>query len=256
MRRLSRLLVALISLLSAPLVDAGVLRVAVASNFADVVRELAPLFVKESGHNLLISSGSSGKLYSQIENGAPFEVLLSADTRIPAKVEASGLAVAGSRFVYAKGRLALWSAKPGLFGDGEAYLRAAAFNHLAIANPKTAPYGLAAQQTLERLGLWQPLQGKLVQGESIAQAFQFAATGNAEAGLAALSQVRAWKGTPGSVWEVPAEFHAPIEQGAALLKKGEANPAAAAFLQFLKGETARQVIRAYGYDDSRGIDAP
>jgi molybdate transport system substrate-binding protein len=221
--------------------------VAVAANFTDATRQLIPLFEQSTGHTVKASFGSTGKLYSQIENGAPFEVFLAADTKRPAKAETEALAVAGSSFVYAKGKLVLWSAKPGLFPAGEAYLKTAAFDHLALANPKTAPYGLAAQQVMAHLGLLSALSPKLVKGDSIAQTFQFVVTGNAQAGFVASSQIKAWRGDAGSVWEIPAEYYSPIEQTAVLLKKGESNPAAQAFLDFLKSDASRKVIVEYGY---------
>lgn len=226
---------------------AGDVSVAVAANFTDATRVIVPLFEKASGHTLKVSFGSTGKLYSQIEHGAPFEVFLAADSKRPQMAEAEGLAVAGTRFTYARGKLALWSPKATAFTDGEGYLKAAKFEHAAIANPRTAPYGLAAQQVLEHLGLWSTLQGKLVRGDSIAQTFQFAATGNAEVGFVALSQVKAWKGGEGSSWVIPQTYYAPIEQQAVLLKTGEENPAAHELLAFLKGDAAHRVISEYGY---------
>lgn len=233
--------------LSAGLTQAGEVSVAVAANFTDATRDIVPLFEMATGHTIKVSFGSTGKLYSQIEHGAPFEVFLAADSKRPQKAEAEGLAVAGTRFTYAKGKLALWSPKASAFTDGEVYLKAAKFEHAAIANPKTAPYGLAAQQVMEHLGLWSAMQGKLVQGDSIAQTFQFAATGNAEVGFVALSQVKAWKKSEGTAWAIPQVYYAPIEQQAVLLKTGEANPAARELLAFLKGDAARKVISGYGY---------
>ena len=227
--------------------DAGEVKVAVAANFTDAAREIAGRFERWSGHTAKVSYGSSGKLYAQIEHGAPFEVLLAADAERPAKAEAEGLAVPGSRFTYAEGRLVLWSAAADRFEDGGAYLNGGAFRRAAIANPKTAPYGAAARQVLERLGLWGRLSDRLVRGDSIAQAFQFTATGNAEAGLVALSQVKGWRGEPGSLWVIPASYYDPIAQQAVLLKRGEENPAARAFLAFLRGAEARAVIAGYGY---------
>ena len=229
---------------------AGEVSIAVAANFTDATRQLAPLFEQATGHRLKISYGSTGKLYAQIEHGAPFEVFLAADSVRPLKAEQAGLAVPGSRFVYARGRLVLWSAKAGLFDAGESYLQTAGFAHLAMANPKTAPYGLAARQVLEHLGLWSALQSRLVRGDSIAQTFQFVATGNAEAGFVAYSQVKGWPGEAGSLWVIPQAYYAPIEQAAVLLQKGAANPAARVFLAFLKGAAAREVIEGYGY----GVD--
>lgn len=222
--------------------------IAVAANFTEASREIASLFEKATGHTTKISYGSSGKLYSQIEFGAPFEVFLAADTQRPSKAEKAGLAVAGSRFVYARGKLVLWSAKPNLFDSGEAFLRRGVFQHIALANPKTAPYGLAAEQVMRHLGLLEQLTPKLVQGDSVAQTFQFAATGNADAGFVALAQTRSWKGDRGTLWQIPADYYASIEQAAVLLKKGEANPAAAAYLEFLKSDAARKVIERFGYE--------
>lgn len=236
----------LLAAVSMPL-TAGELSVAVAANFTDATRDIVPLFEKETGHKVKVSFGSTGKLYSQIENGAPFEVFLAADSKRPKKAEVENLAVKGSRFTYAMGKLALWSPQAGQFSNAETYLKKGSFAHVAIANPKTAPYGLAAQQVMEHLGLWRKLQGKIVQGDSIAQTFQFAASGNAEIGFVALSQVKAWKESKGSLWEIPQSNYAPIEQQAVLLKKGESNDAAKAFLDFLKGSAARKVITGYGY---------
>jgi molybdate transport system substrate-binding protein len=228
-------------------VMAGEVSVAVAANFTDATRQMVPLFEKATGHKAKVSYGSTGKLYAQIEHGAPFEVFLAADTKRPVKAEQAGLAVPGSRFIYAKGKLVLWSNRSGLVDDGEAFLKNAAFAHLAMANPKTAPYGLAARQVMEHLGLWGPLQSKLVRGDSIAQTFQFAVTGNAEAGFVAYSQVKAWKGAAGSAWVIPTAYYDPIDQSAVLLKKGASNPAAKAFLDFLQSDAARKVIEGFGY---------
>ena len=230
-----------------PRVEAEEVLIAVAANFIDASREIAPLFERVSGHTTRISYGSTGKLYSQIEHGAPFELFLAADTQRPIKAEEEGMAVPGTRFIYAKGKLVLWSVKPGLFNDAEGFLRQGDFDHLALANPKTAPYGLAAQQVMHQLGVLPSLTAKLVRGESIAQAFQFTATGNAELGFVALAQIKTWKGEAGTLWEIPAEYYSPIAQAAVLLKKGEANPAATAYLEFLKSDVAREVIERYGY---------
>lgn len=221
--------------------------VAVAANFTDATRDIVPLFEKASGHTVKASFGSTGKLYAQIEHGAPFEVFLAADSKRPKKAEAEGLAVDGTRFTYAFGKLALWSPKADLLDNAQAYLKAAEFKRAAIANPKTAPYGLAAQQVMEHLGIWAEVKGKLVQGDSIAQAFQFVATGNVEVGFVALSQVNAWNTSEGSVWEIPQEYYTPIEQQGVLLEKGRDSAAARAFLAFLKSDAARAVITGYGY---------
>lgn len=233
--------------LLALIAQAGEVSVAVAANFTDATRDIIPQFEKATGHSAKVSFGSTGKLYAQIEHGAPFEVFLAADSMRPQKAEAEGLAVAGTRFTYARGKLALWSLKANAFTDAEAYLKAARFEHVAIANPRTAPYGMAAQQVMEHLGIWSTLQTRLVRGDSIAQTFQFAATGNVEVGFVALSQVIAWKEGTSTVWAIPQTYYAPIEQQAVLLKRGEANPAALALLEFLKGDAARKVISGYGY---------
>jgi molybdate transport system substrate-binding protein len=222
-------------------------KIAVAANFTDATREITPLFEKATGHSARISYGSTGKLYSQIEHGAPFELFLAADTKRPIKAEKEGLAVPGSRFVYAKGKLVLWSVKPDLFEDGEAFLKHGAFDHLALANPKTAPYGLAAEQVMQHIGAFDKLTPRLVKGDSISQTFQFIATGNAQAGFVALAQIKGWEGEAGTLWEIPENYYAPIEQAAVLLKKGESNPAAIAYLDFLKSTAAREVIERYGY---------
>jgi molybdate transport system substrate-binding protein len=222
-------------------------RIAVAANFTDVTRQIVPLFEQATGHTTRISYGSTGMLFSQIENGAPFDLFLAADTRRPVKAEAEGLAVPGSRFIYARGKLVLWSAHQSAFAAGETFLKQGEFAHAAIANPKTAPYGLAARQVMEHLGLWQTLQPRLVRGDSIAQTFQFVATGNADIGFVAWSQVKAWQGAPGTTWQIPADYYDPIDQAAVLLKRGENNPAALAFLAFLKHDSARAVIERFGY---------
>ena len=227
--------------------QAGEVSVAVAANFTDVTRDIVPLFEKATGHTVRVSFGSTGKLFSQIEHGAPFELFLAADGQRAQRAEDERLAVAGTRFTYAIGKLALWSPKADAFTDGEAYLKAATFERAAIANPRTAPYGLAARQVMERLGIWSTVEGKIVRGDSIAQTFQFVATGNVEAGFVALSQVKAWRRGEGSVWVIPQSYYAPIAQQAVLLKRGEKNPAARDLLAFLKGEAARKVITDYGY---------
>jgi molybdate transport system substrate-binding protein len=228
---------------------AGEARVAVAANFAVPMQRLAADFERESGHRLLVSSGATGKFHAQIANGAPFEVFLAADDETPARLEREGLAVPGSRFTYAIGRLVLWSARAGYVDERGAVLERGDFRHLALANPKTAPYGAAAEETLRSLGLLDKLRPRFVQGENIAQAFQFVASGNAELGFVALAQVPGG-GAPagGSLWVVPAAMHAPIRQDAALLVRGRDNPAALTFLAYLKSEKAKTVIRAYGYE--------
>jgi molybdate transport system substrate-binding protein len=241
MKRLA--LVALV-LLFATRAGAESVHVAVATNFATTCNAIGAAFTAATQHDVVISEGSSGKLAAQIANGAPFEVFLSADALRPAKLEAEQKTVAGTRFVYAVGKLALWSARPD-FVKGEATLRGDAFRHLAIANPELAPYGAAARDVLQHLQLWDALQPKLVRGEDIGQAFHFVSTGNAELGFVALSQIAA--NDDGSRWLVPQDLYAPIEQQAVLLLPGRDDPAARAFLEFLKGDAARALIEAAGY---------
>lgn len=213
------------------------------------MQKIAAEFEKESGHKAALSFGSTGKFYAQIRNGAPFELFLAADDETPARLEREGMVVAGSRFTYAIGQLALWSARPGYVDDKGEVLKKGAFDHLAIANPRLAPYGAAAVEVLTKMGLLARLEGRFVQGENIAQTFQFVSTGNAELGFVALSQVYAdGKLKTGSAWIVPASLHGPIRQDAVVLIRGKDNPAAAALVKFLKSDKARAVIRSYGYD--------
>ena len=227
-------------------------RVAVAANFATPMKQLAAQFQTETGHQAVLSVGASGKLYAQIKSGAPFDVLLSADTETPARLVQEGVAVAASRFTYATGRLVLWSAQPGLVdGKGEV-LKTGQFKHLALAAPQLAPYGAAAVQTLTQLGVLARVSPRWVQGESIGQTYSFVATGNAELGFVALSQVYA-NGvnaviSSGSAWVVPETLHSPLHQDAVLLTRARGNAGAAALLAFLKTEKARAAIRAFGYD--------
>jgi len=223
-------------------------QVAVAANFTAPLQAIAAEFEKDTGHTVVASFGATGQLYAQIQHGAPFEVLLSADASTPAKLESEGLGVKGSRFTYAVGNLVLWSATPGYLDGSDAVLKANQYQHLALANPKAAPYGLAASEVLEKLGLSEAVQGKLVEGQSISQTYQFIATGNAELGFVALSQVyKDGQLNGGSAWRVPAELHTPIKQDGLLLKKGVHNPAAMAFIEYLKGAKATAIIRSYGY---------
>ncbi|MFO1217826.1 MAG: molybdate ABC transporter substrate-binding protein [Burkholderiaceae bacterium] len=228
-------------------------QVAVAANFAGPLQRIAEAFGAATGHRLVVSSGATGKFYTQIVSGAPFEVLLAADDETPARLVAEGHAVAGTAFTYAIGRLVLWSAQPGLVDAQGAVLASDAIRHIAIANPKVAPYGAAAMQVLRSRGLAQALAPRLVTAESIAQAFQFVATGNAEIGFVALSQAAApGKPAAGSWWLVPQNLHDELEQGAVLLRAGAGNPAARSLLAFLKSDAALQLIREHGY----GVPAP
>ncbi len=228
---------------------AAEVQVAVAANFTAPIKEIAAEFEKDTGHKVAIAFGATGKFYAQIVNGAPFEVFLAADDSTPAKLEGEGAIVAGSRFTYAIGKLVLWSAKENFVDDQGAVLNNPAIRHLSVANPKTAPYGAAAMATLTQLGLADAYRGRMVQGENITQTHQFVATGNAELGFVALSQVyKDGRLTSGSGWVVPAAFHQPIRQDAVILARGRDNPAAAALVDYLKGPKAAAVIRSYGYD--------
>jgi molybdate transport system substrate-binding protein len=223
--------------------------VAVAANFNKPMTEIAAEFTKATGHTAQLSFGSSGKFVSQVENGGPFEVFLSADEKGPKKLEAAGLAVTSSHFTYALGKLVLWSAKPGYVDDQGKILATGGFQHVALADPKLAPYGAAAIETLKNLKLLDKLQPLFVQGENIAQTYQFISTDNAELGFVALSQVIAdGKISSGSGWIVPSELHSPIRQSAVLLEKATKNPAAWALLDFLKTAPALEIIKKYGYD--------
>ena len=223
--------------------------VAVAANFAEVMERLEADFEAESPHGITVTTGSTGKLYAQIVNGAPFDLLLAADQARPELLEQQGIAVRGTRFTYASGRLSLWSADPAAFdGDGAAWLRRGGFRRLAIANPDLAPYGVAARQVLESLGVHEAVAGRLVFGENVGQVHAMVATGNAEAGLVARAYVASPRNRePGSRWDVPADLHAPIRQDAVLLMRAEDNSAARDLLAFLRREDVRQVIADYGY---------
>lgn len=222
--------------------------VAVAANFIAPMQKIATAFEQATGHKAVLSSGATGKFYAQITHGAPFQVLLAADDTTPERLEHEGRTVAGSRFTYAVGQLVLWSAQPGYVDAQGQVLRTGDFAHLAIANPKLAPYGLAAQQTLDKLGVAARVQPRLVMGENIAQTYQFVASGNAQLGFVALSQVMEdGRIARGSAWRVPASLHEPIRQDAVLLAAGKDSAAARALLQYLRSDAARAVIRSYGY---------
>jgi molybdate transport system substrate-binding protein len=227
----------------------GTVSVAVAANFAAPLARMAEGFTAATGHRLRVSAGATGKFYTQIAaGGAPFEVLLAADDTTPARLVREGHAVAGTAFTYAIGQLVLWSATPGLVDPEGAVLRSARFTRLALANPRLAPYGQAAHQVLQALGLAQTLAPRLVTGDSIAQAYQFTATGNAEIGFVALSQVQQpGQRVPGSLWRVPPALYTALRQDAVLLKAGTGNPAARALLAHLQGPEARALMAAFGY---------
>ena len=224
-------------------------QVAVAANFTAPMQQIAAQFEKDSGHKAVLSFGATGKFYAQIVNGAPFELLLAADDETPARLEKEGQGVAGSRFTYAIGKLVLWSADPALVDAKGEILKKGGFRHLALANPKTAPYGAAAVETMSKLGVLGTLQPLFVQGENISQTQQFITTGNAELGFVALSQVfKDGRITGGSAWIVPAGLYEPIRQDAVLLARGRDKPAAAALAAYLKGDKAKAVIRSFGYE--------
>jgi len=230
---------------SAPPEDAREVRVAVATNFAEVMEELAERFEAASGHEVLVSAASSGAHYAQIRNGAPFDVFLSADRERPELLEREGAAIAGTRFTYAVGRLALWSPDAALVDDRGEVLESGQFRYLAIANPELAPYGAAARQVLEGRGLWDGIQDRLVRGQDIGQTYAFVFSRNAELGFVALSQIqRPDVETEGSWWLVPDSEHDPIEQQAVLLVD---TPAARQFLAYLRGAEAAALIRSFGY---------
>lgn len=224
-------------------------QVAVAANFAEPIKAIAAVLEKTTGHTLKITVGATGRLTAQIKNGAPFDVLLAADTRSPAQLEADGLAQPGSRYTYATGKLVLWSADATKVDAQGAVLKTDGFRKLAIANPKTAPYGAAAVEVIDKLGLSATLTPKLVQGESIGQAYNFAYTGNAEIAFVAMSQVlEGGRLKSGSMWVVPQTLYAPIQQDAVLLKTGASNEAAKALMKLLQSPNIKDLIRSYGYD--------
>lgn len=229
--------------------SAGEVLVAQAANFLKPMEEIGAAFEKATGHKVRISSGSTGKLYAQIKNGAPFDLFFAADERRPKLLEEEGLTVPGGRFTYAVGRLTLWSRDADrVTGDGAAVLRHGSFDHLAIANPKTAPFGSAAVRAMEKLGLYDGLQSKIVQGENVGQAFQFVASGNAELGFVSLSQVLDPRiGNTGSRWDVPEELYDALKMDAVQLTRSEGNESARVLLDFMKGVEARAIIERYGY---------
>lgn len=224
-------------------------QVAVAANFTAPIQAIAKAFEADTGHKLVAAYGATGQFYTQIKNGAPFEVFLAADDTTPAKLEKEGDTVPGSRFTYAVGKLALWSAKEGYVDGKGAVLKANQYQHLSIADPKAAPYGLAATQVLAKLDLTEATKDKIVTGQNITQAYQFVSTGNAELGFVALSQIyKDGKITSGSAWMVPSNLHDPIKQDAVILSKGKDSAAAKALVEYLKGPKAAAVIKSYGYE--------
>lgn len=223
--------------------------VAVAANFTAPMQKIAADFEKDTGHKAILSFGSTGKFYTQIREGAPFQVFFAADDETPARIEKEGGAVAGTRRTYAIGKLVLWSKQAGVVDDQGAVLKSGKVDRLAIADPKLAPYSAAAVEAMTRLGVYESLKPRLVQGESIGQAYQFAATGNAPLGFVALSQVFAdGKLKEGSAWIVPGTLYTPIRQDVIVLAKGQGNAAAVALLEYLKSDKATAIIKSFGYD--------
>ena len=240
--------VLLFGALSAP-ACAGEVRAAVTADFAVVMERIAPLFRAQTGHAVTVTSAAGGKLYAQIRGGAAFDVFLSADEEMPKTLMQDGLAVGGSRFVYATGRLALWNVQPDVVDDQGKVLTRGGFDRLAIANPRYSPYGVAARETLTKLTIWNAIQRKLDKGEDVTETYRLAATERVDLALVALSQVmRDGKVADGSWWLVPAAMHSPIRQSAVLLSGAKDVEAAKAFLTFLKGEKAREAMRGYGYE--------
>lgn len=239
----------LVAALFAGAAHAETIAVAVASNFTAPMQKIAAQFKKDTGHKAELSFGATGKFYAQINNGAPFGVLLAADDTTPAKIAQEGKGDANTRFTYAVGKLVLWSKQDGYVDAQGDVLKKTDWQHIAIANPKLAPYGVAAMETVNKLGLSATIAPKTVLGENIGQTYQFAATGNAELGFVALSQVMEdGKIKSGSAWIVPAAMHAPIRQDAIVLNSAKDNVAAKALMDYLKGDKARAIISAYGYD--------
>ena len=222
--------------------------IAVAANFTAPMQKIAAEFEKDSGHKVVAAFGSTGKFYAQIKNGAPFEVLLTADDETPTRLVTENAAVAGTQFTYAVGKLVLWAAKPAVVDAAGEVLKKGDFEHIALANPKLAPYGAAAIQAMKALGVYEALAAKVVTAENITQSYQFISTGNAQLGFVALSQVLKDGKIEGSAWLVPAKLYQPIRQDAVILEKGKGKPAAEALMKFLKSDKAKAVIRSYGYD--------
>lgn len=244
----TRLIASLIAILATSSALADDIPVAVAANFTAPMQKIAAEFEKDTGHKVVPSFGATGKFYAQIKNGAPFEILLAADDETPAKLIKEEAAVAGSQFTYAIGKLVLWSAKPAVVDSEGAVLKGSGFDHIALANPKLAPYGAAAVETMKAMGVYDALQAKIVTAENIGQTFQFVSSGNALLGFVALSQVLKDGRIEGSAWVVPARYYPQIKQDAVILNNGKGKPAAEALMKYLKGDKAKAVIKSFGYD--------
>ncbi|MCM0043971.1 MAG: molybdate ABC transporter substrate-binding protein [Burkholderiaceae bacterium] len=242
------LLALLASWLLSVAAQAAEVKVAVAANFALTMKDIAAEFEKDTGHKVSLTQGATGKFYAQITNGAPFEVLLSADDETPSKLVREGKAVSGTQFTYAVGRLVLWSPDASLVDQGGGVLKTDRFKFLSIANARVAPYGRAAVQTMQKLGVLTAIEPRVVQGESITQTHQFVSSGNAQLGFVALSQV--WENgriKSGSAWIVPEDMHEQLKQDAVLLNPGKDSKAAVALVDYLKSDKARKIIDRYGY---------
>lgn len=248
MKPLRRLFLGLIAFMgAASQAQADEVTVAVAANFMAPLQQIAAAFEKDTGHKIVAAYGSTGKFYAQIKNGAPFELLLAADAQTPARLVTENAAVAGSQFTYAVGRLVLWSAKPAVVDDRGEVLKKGGFDHIALANPKLAPYGAAGLEVMKALGVQDALQPKIVSADNITQAYQFVSSGNALLGFVALSQVLKDGKIGGSAWMVPAHLYAPIRQDGVMLDKGRGKPAAQALAKYLQGSKARAIIESFGY---------
>ena len=238
--------VLLVCSMFAHVTQAGELRIAVASNFHSVMKELVMRFQQSTGHRVLVSLGSTGKHYAQISNGAPYDVFFAADKYRPKLLESAGIGISDSRFTYAVGRLVLWSSKPGYVGDKASIIGTEDFRFIAIANPKLAPYGKAAQQVLEKKGLWAKYRSRIVTGENVLQAYKFVESGNAQMGFVAYSQIMNLSGKhKHSYLILDASLYEPIEQQAIMLNRTQES---LAFLEYIKSDEAREIIIRYGYD--------
>ncbi len=243
-----RLFLALTSAMCCLTTQAGEVAVAVAANFSAPMQKIAKAFEQDTGHKAQLAFGATGKFYAQIKNGAPFAVLLAADDETPKRSEKEGWAIAGTRFTYAVGRLALWSKQPNFVDDKGEILRSNRFEKLAIADPKLAPYGAAAMEVIQRMGVQPSVTPKIVQGDSIGQTYQFVSTENAQLGFVALSQISIdGRISQGSAWVVPQSLYTPLKQDAVLLKAGKDNAAALALLKYLQSDAVKTIIRGYGY---------
>lgn len=248
--RIAKLLLALTLSFAWPAL-ADEVQVAVAANFTAPMKTIAADFEKDTGHKAVLAFGTVGKFYAQIHNGAPFEVMVASDEETPEKLVRDGLALGDTRYVYAIGKLVLWSAKPGFVDGGGMVLKKGDFQHLALANPKLAVYGAAGMEVMKRLGVLPALESKFVPAENITQAHMFVSSGTAELGFVAYSQVAGKDGSgiaSGSAWMVPQAFYPSIRQDVIVLAKGKDNPAATALASYLKTPKAKAIIRSYGYD--------